>query len=104
MTIMPTEATNGQIELDTKLVLGTDGWATEFEYAQLGRNGRTVESQNAFVYRFEGDSIEKSGFSTRCLGGQGRIAVVISNLPTGDLTFLDADYQFQLTNTGNKKK
>ncbi|MEO8246856.1 MAG: hypothetical protein ABI622_07005, partial [Chloroflexota bacterium] len=57
-----------------------------------------------FVYRFEGDLIEEAGFSTKCLGGQGRIAVVISNLPTGDLTFLDADYSFQLTNTGNKKK
>ena len=57
-----------------------------------------------FVYRFEGDSIEQGGFSTKCLGGQGRIAVVISNLPTGDLTFLDADYDFQLTNTGNRKK
>jgi ketosteroid isomerase-like protein len=51
------EATSGQIELDTKLVIGTDGWATEFEHARLGRNGRTVESQNAFVYRFEGDRI-----------------------------------------------
>jgi ketosteroid isomerase-like protein len=51
------EKTNGQIELDTKLLLGTDGWAAEFERAQLGRNGETVESENAFVYRFEGDRI-----------------------------------------------
>ncbi len=57
-----------------------------------------------FVYRFEGDLIQQGGFSTKCLGGQGRIAVVISNLPTGDLTFLDADYLFRLTNTGNAKK
>jgi ketosteroid isomerase-like protein len=51
------EATNGQIELDTKYCLATDGWAAEFEHATLGRNGQTVESQNAFVYRFEGDRI-----------------------------------------------
>jgi ketosteroid isomerase-like protein len=51
------EATDGQIELDTKLCIGTDGWATEFEHAQLSRNGKTVESQNSFVYRFEGDRI-----------------------------------------------
>ena len=51
------EATDGQIELDTKLCIGTDGWATEFEHATLGRNGRTVQSQNSFVYRFEGDRI-----------------------------------------------
>jgi ketosteroid isomerase-like protein len=51
------EKTNGQIELDTKLLLGTDGWAAEFERARLGRHGETVESENAFVYRFEGDRI-----------------------------------------------
>jgi ketosteroid isomerase-like protein len=51
------EKTNGQIELDTKLCLGTEGWAAEFERAQLGRNGETIESENAFVYRFEGDRI-----------------------------------------------
>ena len=51
------EKTNGQIELDTKLCLGTDGWVAEFERAKLGRNGETVESDNAFVYRFEGDRI-----------------------------------------------
>ena len=51
------EATNGQIELDTKLCIGTDGWATEFEHARLSRNGKTVESQNSFVYRFEDDRI-----------------------------------------------
>ncbi len=54
-----------------------------------------------FIYRFEGDSIQVGGFSTKCLHGQDRIAVVISNLPTGDLTYLDADYLFRLTNTGN---
>lgn len=33
--------------------------------------------------------------------GQGSSAVVISNLPTGDLTLLDANYVFRLSNTGN---
>lgn len=51
------EATSGQIELDTKFCLATDGWAAEFEHATLSRNGQTVPSQNAFVYRFEGDRI-----------------------------------------------
>lgn len=51
------EATNGQIELDTKFCLGTDGWAAEFEHGHLTRNGRTEMSQNSFVYRFEGDRI-----------------------------------------------
>jgi len=52
------EMTDGQIELDTKICLASDGWATEFEHARLGnRTGQTVESQNAFVYRFEGERI-----------------------------------------------
>jgi ketosteroid isomerase-like protein len=51
------EKTDGQIQLDTKLCLGNDDWAAEFERARLTRNGETVESDNAFVYRFEGDRI-----------------------------------------------
>ena len=51
------EATNGQIELEQQFCIGTDGWAAEWEHATLGRNGQTLESRNAFVYRFEGDRI-----------------------------------------------
>ena len=52
------EMTDGQIELDTKICLASDGWATEFEHATLGNHrGQTVESRNAFVYRFEGERI-----------------------------------------------
>ena len=51
------EATNGQISLDQQFCLGTDGWAAEWEHAILGRNGKTLESRNGFVYRFEGDRI-----------------------------------------------
>jgi hypothetical protein len=59
----------------------------------------------ANVYRFEGNSITQSGFNTACLRTtKDRFAVIISNLPTGDLTYLDADYSFTLTNTGNKRK
>ena len=51
------EATGGQIELAQQFCVGSDGWAAEWEHATLGRNGRTLESRNAFVYRFEGDRI-----------------------------------------------
>jgi ketosteroid isomerase-like protein len=47
------EATNGQIELEQQFCIGADGWAAEWEHATLGRKGRTMESRNAFVYRFE---------------------------------------------------
>lgn len=45
------EATNGDIKLDQRFCLGTDGWASEWEHAVLGRNGKTLESDNSFVYR-----------------------------------------------------
>ena len=51
------EATNGQIELDQQFCIGADGWAAEWEHATMRRNGDTLESRNAFVYRFDGDRI-----------------------------------------------
>jgi ketosteroid isomerase-like protein len=51
------EATDGNIQLDQVFCVGTDGWAAEWEHATLGRNGKTMESNNSFVYRFEGDRI-----------------------------------------------
>ena len=50
-------ATNGDVRLDQQFLVGTDGWAAEFEHAVLGRNGRSLHSDNAFVYRFDGDRI-----------------------------------------------
>jgi ketosteroid isomerase-like protein len=50
-------ATNRDVRLDQQFCVGTDGWAAEFEHAVLGRNGRTLHSDNAFVYRFDGDRI-----------------------------------------------
>lgn len=51
------EATNGEIELEQKFCVGTDGWVAEWETATLRRKGKTLESRNAFVYRFDGDRI-----------------------------------------------
>ena len=51
------ELTQGQVELDQQFCVATDGWAAEWEHATLGRNGRTLESKNSFVYRFDGDRI-----------------------------------------------
>jgi hypothetical protein len=62
--------------------------------------GEIVDSEGNHVYRFEGDSISQSGFSSRCLGGREEVTVVISNLTSGDIQVLDADYLFRLTGTG----
>jgi hypothetical protein len=42
---------------------------------------------------------------TKCANGNDRdFATLVSNLPTGDLTFLDAGYTLGVTNAGNGKK
>jgi hypothetical protein len=57
-----------------------------------------------FVYRLEGDAISPSAFNTKCANGPNRdFATLVSNLPTGDLMFLDADYVLTVKNNGNAK-
>ena len=59
--------------------------------------GEIVDSGGNYVYRFEGDSIHESGFDTTCLRGtKGSVTAVISNLTSGDIQVLDADYVFRL--------
>lgn len=60
--------------------------------------GEIVDNEGNHVYRFEGDSISATGFSTACLQGtKGEVTAVISNLTSGDIQVLDADYVFRLT-------
>lgn len=67
--------------------------------------GETTDGAGNFVYRSTGDQFTASGLKTKCANGnQDDFAVLISNLPTGDLTYLDADYTFRVVNTGNGKK
>ncbi len=61
--------------------------------------GDELEDAAGFIYRFEEEGFT-ANFSTKCMGTKDRFLVVISNLPTGDLQYLDADYTFTLTNTG----
>ena len=52
------ELTAGDIEIEQKFcVAAGDDWAAEWEHASLGRNGDRLESDNSFVYRFEGGRI-----------------------------------------------
>jgi hypothetical protein len=66
--------------------------------------GELTDGEGNYVYRFEGDSLSASGFSSRCLGGQESVTAVISNMTTGDIQVLDADYLFRLTGTGKGQK
>jgi hypothetical protein len=53
------EMTGGKIDLDQQFCLAGNGWVAEWEHATLGRprDDDTLESRNAFVYRFAGDRI-----------------------------------------------
>ena len=53
------DMTGGRIDLDQQFCVGADGWAAEWEHATLGRSrdDKTLESRNAFVYRFKDDRI-----------------------------------------------
>jgi hypothetical protein len=64
--------------------------------------GEKVDDLGYHVYRAEGTSVAIGGLNTKCLGKR-QLTTVISNMPTGDLTFLDAPYTFALQNTGNAK-
>jgi ketosteroid isomerase-like protein len=46
------EATGGDVKLEQQFCVGIDRWAAEWEHAVFGRHGKTLESDNAFVYRF----------------------------------------------------
>jgi hypothetical protein len=63
-----------------------------------------VDEAGNHVYRLEGDDINSLRFNTRCANGPNRdFAIIVSNLPTGDLTVLNADYDLRVRNEGGKK-
>jgi ketosteroid isomerase-like protein len=47
------ELTAGDVKLEQLFAIADEGWAAEWERALLGRNGRTLDTHNAFIYRFE---------------------------------------------------
>jgi hypothetical protein len=50
-----------------------------------------------WVYRFTGDTITTSTLNTKCASGnQSDFVVSVSNLPTGDITVLDASYDYSV--------
>jgi ketosteroid isomerase-like protein len=51
------ELTDGDVKIEQLFCVAEGAAAAEWEHAVLGRNGRTLETKNAFVYEFEGDRI-----------------------------------------------
>ena len=67
--------------------------------------GATTEGEivdpAGYVYRFEGDLLEAGPFDTSCLrGSKDSFTVAVSNMPTGELIVLDADYLFRIIHGG----
>ncbi len=75
----------------------TPGVDSPFEFSDSYGTGTN------YIYRLTG-SVDQAGFSTRCLNStRDTITAVISNMPTGDLQYLDASYVFRVTNTSNRQ-
>ncbi|HZN14741.1 MAG TPA: nuclear transport factor 2 family protein [Acidimicrobiales bacterium] len=51
------ELTSGDVKLEQQFCIADDEWASEWEHAVLGRNGKTLDTYNSFVYRFDGGRI-----------------------------------------------
>ncbi len=51
------ELTAGDVKLEGLFCIANDGWGAEWEHAVLGRNGKTLDAYNSFVYRFDGGRI-----------------------------------------------
>jgi len=51
------ELTEGDVKIEQLFCIAEGKWAAEWEHAVFGRNGRTLEAENAFVYEFEGSRI-----------------------------------------------
>ncbi len=65
------ELTDGDVKLEQLFCIADGRWAAEWENAVLGRNGRTLETNNMFVYRFEGERIaEMWMISAAPVGGE----------------------------------
>ena len=56
----------------------------------------TTDDAGNHVYRYDGDAITTPVLDGKCAGKAG-IVTVVSNLPTGDLQFLDAPYTYAPT-------
>ncbi len=47
------EITKGDLKLDQQFAIADGDWAAEWERAVYGRDGKTLEQYNSFIYRFE---------------------------------------------------
>lgn len=63
------ELTDGDVKIEQLFCIGDGQWAAEWERAAFGRHGRTLESSNAFVYRFKDGRIAEMWMICAALPG-----------------------------------
>jgi ketosteroid isomerase-like protein len=51
------ELTDGDVKIQQLFCMADGAWASEWERAHFGRNGKTLEAHDIFVYEFRGDRI-----------------------------------------------
>jgi ketosteroid isomerase-like protein len=51
------ELTDGDVKIEQLFCTADERWGSEWELAAFGRNGRTLETNNVFVYKFEAGRI-----------------------------------------------
>jgi ketosteroid isomerase-like protein len=51
------QLTDGEVKLEQLFCVADGRWAAEWETAVYGRDGRTLETKDVFIYRFEGGRI-----------------------------------------------
>jgi ketosteroid isomerase-like protein len=56
------DLTDGDVKLEQLFCLADDEWGAEWEHALYGRNGRTLETHNSFIYRFDDGRIREMWF------------------------------------------
>ncbi len=81
---------------------GMEGVQNAIDTWNRGTPGRTTAGElrdgaGNWVYRYEGNRIRTATLNTKCANGnQSDFVVAISNLPTGDLSVLDAGYDWRV--------
>jgi ketosteroid isomerase-like protein len=56
------DLTDGDVKLEQLFCVADDEWGAEWEHAFYGRNGRTLETHNSFIYRFDDGRIREMWF------------------------------------------
>lgn len=63
------ELTDGDVKLEQLFCIADGRWAAEWEQAVYGRNGRSLEAKDVFVYQFEGGRIAEMWMTSAAPAG-----------------------------------